>query len=205
MKGRKAILAFPLLLSVFSLCSCQENPFGQDTQAATNSFTSKIFPNGIWDFVIQLIAFVILLLIVFFLAYKPVKKMLRKRKEEFTKMVEDTEANQAIARHAAENADLVIEEGKQEAGAIIAEARKQAEEEKQAILKQAEEEALQMRKRAEVEIEEAKEASKAEMREQIIDVAMLASEKVLGREVDHQDNDRLVADFLDSMNAGEEE
>ena len=38
----------------------------------------KIFPENPWDIVIQLSSFVILLLIVFFIGYKPVRKNLQK-------------------------------------------------------------------------------------------------------------------------------
>lgn len=204
MKKKRIILPFLLLLSAFSLASCEENPFGQDTQAATETFSGKVFPNGIWDFVIQLLAFVILLIFVFVIGYKPVKKMLDARKEAVTKMVEDAASNQEIARRAAEKADFTVEQGKKEAASIIEEAKRQAAMEKDGILKEAKAEVTALRKRADEDIEAAKEASKEEVRSEIVDVAMLASSQLLGREVRSKDNERLVADFIDDLKKGNE-
>ena len=126
--------------------------------------------------------------------------MLKKRKDAIETMVADTERNQRIAREAAQTKDATIQEGKDEAGRIVASARAQAEAERQAILTRANEEAEARRRRADEDIAAAREASREEVRREIIDVAMLASETLLGREVNSEDNTRLVEGFVDSMN-----
>ena len=194
MGKQRKLLWILLPAAAVSLCACQGSPF---TDA---DFTSRIFPNGYWDFLIQLCAFVLLLLIVFFLGYKPLRKMLKKRKDAIETMVADTERNQRIAREAAQTKDATIQEGKDEAGRIVASARAQAEAERQAILTRANEEAEARRRRADEDIAAAREASREEVRREIIDVAMLASETLLGREVNSEDNTRLVEGFVDSMN-----
>ena len=198
MRKNKALwILLPLTAALLS--SCQGAPF-QDSD-----FTSKIFPNGYWDFVIQLIAFILLLLIVFFIGYKPLKKMMQKRQDTVNSMIEDTKKNQAIAHKAAQESDQKILEGKQEAERIIASARKQAEHEKSQMLEAAQNEIALKRKKADEEIESAKIASKEEVRKQIIDVAMLASETLLEREVSSKDNERLVASFVDELTKDKEE
>lgn len=179
------------------LSACSGEPF------SASDFTSKIFPNGYWDFLIQLIAFVILLILVFLIGYKPVKKMLKKRQDGLNAMIEDTKANQAIAQKAAMEKDQTIEEGKQEAERILDGARRQAELERDRILKAADEEAEAKRRRAEEDIRAAEEASKEAVRAQIIDVALMASENLLGREVTTEDNAKLVADFVDGVSGDE--
>lgn len=191
---RKRSLWILLPLSGF-LCAC--SPFRDD------EFTAKIFPNGYWDFVVQLIAFVVLLILVFVIGYKPVKKMLKKRRDAVNAMIEDAKSNQAIAYKAAMEKDQTIDEVKQEAERIIESARKQAELERDRILKAADAEVEAKRRRAEEDIRAAEEASKEAVRTHIIDVAMMASENLLGREVNTEDNARLVADFVDGID-GEE-
>lgn len=181
------------------LCSCQGSPFND------SDFTNKIFPNGYWDFVIQLSAFIILLILVFVIGYRPVKKMLKKRQDGVNQMIEDAKNNQAIARKAAQEKDQTIEEGKAEAERILASAKRQAEAERERIIQSAEEEIAIKRKRAEEDIRAAEEASKEAVRQQIVDVAMLASETLLEREVSSEDNKRLVQDFVDGIKGEEGE
>jgi len=192
---RKNHRALWILLPLFAgvLCSCAGQPFGDDT------FTQKIFPNGIWDLTIQLIAFVVLIVIVFFLGYKPIKKMMQKRQDTVNAMIEDTKKNQAIAHKAALASDQKIQEGKEEAERIIASAKKQAEFEKTKMLQEAANEIAAKRKKADEDIKAAQEASKEEVRRQIVDVAMLASETLLQREVNTADNQRLVSSFVDEL------
>ncbi|MBE6127496.1 MAG: F0F1 ATP synthase subunit B [Erysipelotrichaceae bacterium] len=190
MSKSKRTLWILLPLCGVLLSACQGSPF-QDSD-----FVSKIFPNGYWDFLIQLIAFILLLLIVFFLGYKPIRKMMKKREDAVNGMIAETKANQAIAKKAALEKDQTIEEGKKEAERIVLAAKQNAEFEANRIVSEAKEEAVARRKKADEDILRAQEASKEEVRQQIIDVAMLASKQVLGREVSSKDNERLVDDFV---------
>ena len=192
MRNKKRFLWILLPVAAL-LSSCQGSPFSDE------DITAKIFPNGYWDFLIQLIAFVILLLIVFFLGYKPLKKMMAARHDKIQAMIQDAEENQRVAHNAAMAAEETIEEGRQEAERILESARAQAKAEGKAIIAAAEEEAASKRRKAQEDIAAAEEASRARVREEIIDVAMLASETLLGREVNSEDNARLVETFVDSI------
>ena len=192
--NRKRILkTILLLLPVALLSSCQGQPFSD------SDFINKIFPNGYWDFLIQLIAFILLLLIVFFLGYKPVKKMLKARRDAVDKMIGDAEKDKAEAHKAALAVDQTIAEGKEEAARIIAEAKTQAEFQARQIIESANAEAIAKRKRADEDIEAAKRASIESTRKEMVDVAMMASAKLLGREVNDKDNERLVRDFVEDV------
>ena len=164
----------------------------------------KIFPENPWDIVIQISSFVILLLIVFFLGYKPVKKNLQKRKEYVEGMLSGAEENNRIAREAAANKDHLIEEGKQEAARIVAEAKTQATAEAAAIVAEAKADASRRRAQADREIEEAKEASLLEVKDSIVDVAIAASSQVLEREVSKEDHEKFIKDFVDGIRDGDE-
>lgn len=183
-----------LLPTAALLSACSGTPF------TDQDFIAKIFPNGYWDFLIQLIAFILLLIIVFFLGYKPVRNMLKKRQENIAKMIEDTESDQAIAHQAAMQSEETIAEGRAEAERILASAREQAEYEREQILHTAALEADAKRRKADEDIEAAKRASVEATRKEIVDVAILASETLLKREVGDADNKRLVADFVAELN-----
>ncbi|MDY6393097.1 MAG: F0F1 ATP synthase subunit B [Bacilli bacterium] len=197
MRNTRKALWILLPLTAAALSSCQGAPFQEQ------DFVKKIFPNGMWDFLIQLVAFILLLLIVFFLGYKPIHKMMQKRRDAVNGMIEDAKKNQVIAEKAAKASDQTILEGKEEAERILAEARKQAQFEREKLLADTEQEIIARKKKADEDILAAQEASKEEVRRQIVDVAMLASETLLSREVDDADNRRLVESFVDDLNGGD--
>ncbi|MCR5491068.1 MAG: F0F1 ATP synthase subunit B [Bacilli bacterium] len=187
-----------LLLNIVTFDgSVPANPFSSE------EFQNKIFPNGFYDFIIQIIAFIILLLIVFFLAYKPVRKLLRTRAEYVEKQIAEAEAKNRIASEAAAKKDEIVDSGKETADKIIADARKQAELEASKIIADAQKEAEAKKRQADIDIELAKEKSKQEIHNEIVDVALLASSQLLGREVSQEDNRRLVGDFVDSLSESE--
>lgn len=173
---------------------------GVPTEPFSDSdFVNKVFPQGLWDFVIQLSAFVLLILIVFFIGYKPVAKMMKKRQETIEAEIQDAAEKQAIAASAAAKKDETIEKGRLEAERLLAEARAQAQAEAALTKAQAEQEIAARRAQADLDIEAAKRASLEEAREEMVSIALAASGKVLGREVDDEDNRRLVADFVDDL------
>lgn len=192
---RKAFYPLSLFAAIF-LCSCQGQPFTEE------DFTSKLFPNGVWDLIIQLGAFVILILIVFFLGYKPLKKMLKKRQDYVQGQLDEAENAKKLIAEAQKLSEQEIARGKLEAAAIIEEAKHQAEAEATLIINEAKTQASERRLAADEEIRLAQEASKAEIREQIIDVALQASSQVLGRQVQDEDESRLIGDLIDSLNGG---
>ena len=170
-----------------------------------DDLVSKLFPTNPWDVVIQISAFVILLLIVFFIAYKPVRKLLQQRSEYVEGQITSAEEANKVAQATASKKEETIEEGKKEAARIVKEAKEEASKEATRIIAEAKDEATKRRIRADEESEEAKEASLQEVKENIVDVALAASSKVLEREVSKEDNERLISDFVDSVYRGEEE
>lgn len=170
------------------------NPFNSE------DFVNKIFPNNIWELVIQISAFVVLLIIVFLLGYKPIKKMLKKRADFIDANINDALEKNKIATEAALKKDETIAEGKAEAERIVAAAKAQATLEADEIRRIANEDAIKAKKKADEEIALAKEKSIQETKNEMVDVAIAASTAVLGREVNQEDNSRLVSEFIESIN-----
>lgn len=181
------------LFTALLLCSCQGQPFSE------SDFTNKLFPNGIWDLIIQLLALVVLFIVVFLLGYKPLKKMLDKRRQYVEGQLNEAESAKKMILEASSTAQDEINRGKLEAEAILEQARRQAEIEAEMIVQKAKEEAEARRLANEEEIRLAQEASRQETRQQIIDVALQASEAVLGREVDEEDSSRMVNELISTL------
>ncbi len=173
--------------------------FDPDSPFSEDQFINKIFPNGLWDLVINISAFVLLLLFVFLLGYRPVVKMMKARSDAIEAEMKEAEGHLKEARLAASQKEATIEEGRKEAAAIVENAKKQATSQAEAIVDQAKADAIAIKTKADEDIALAKEKSKQEVREEIVDVALEASSQILAREVNEKDHRRLVDDFLASL------
>ena len=91
-------------LAILSDSGVDSTPFDKD------DFISKIFPNGMIDFVIQLLGFVVLLLIVFFIAYKPVHNLIKRRRDYIEGNLRESEASLARAKEAESHKEETIPE-----------------------------------------------------------------------------------------------
>ncbi len=196
------VFLLALFIGIFLGTTLENSGAIPESPFKTSEFVDKIFPNGLWDFVIQLCAFVLLILIVFFVGYKPMKKAIKARGDAIENDLATAKAKRLEAEAAASNKEATIEEGKKEASRIVAEAKLEAEAKGKSIVNEAKEQAALARKRADEEIAQAKEKSRQDAKEEIIDVSMAATSRILAREVNEEDNARLVADFIDEVSGG---
>jgi F-type H+-transporting ATPase subunit b len=142
------------------------------------------------------INFLILLFILQRFLYKPVMTMLDERSEKIRESVEaaermrletaraDQERAEAL-RQARREAEELVTRAMQEADRIRSESRQVAQEEAQRIIARAEQEANAERQQA-----------MQELRAQVADLAILAAERVIARNLDSQANRVLVEQFL---------
>ena len=192
-KIKYLFLLLPLLIS---LSSCDSSQLGDQLG---NGIEEKLLPN-IWAFLVQLIAFVLLLIAVIFLAYKPVKKFLEKRSEMLEEEVKTTHENRKISEEKRVEMISNLANAKAEATKIINDATKEATIAKDKILSDANDERRQLKEKTMNEISLEKEKAMKELKDQIVDVAFEASSKILEREVNNLDNRKIVDNFVEDLN-----
>ena len=163
------------------------------------TISDKLVPN-LLSFVIQFISFLILLIVVFFVAYKPVKKLLKKRADYVENEIKEARENNLIAQKSIDEAKETLANSKVQASEIIKTAEKQGQEKYDALLEQAKSDVIEMKKDAQKDIERAKEEAIQEIHDEMVAVALSASEEILKREVDSKDNKRLAEDFINRLN-----
>ncbi len=164
-------------------------------------FLRKLFPN-FWSFLINFLALGVLFLCVFFLAYKPIKKFVQKRKEYIADNLKDSEESKAKYEGLLKDSDSVVIDAKKRADQIVKEAQADANAEALRIRENANDEASRRLKAADEEIKQARKKAQKDIRDEIVNVAMDASKAVLGREVNEEDDHRLVKDFIDDLKEG---
>lgn len=159
----------------------------------------KLIPN-LFSFIVQLCSLVVLILVVFFVAYKPVKKMLKKRTDYIENNITDSQKNKALAKQNLEQSQEMILLSKKEASLIIIKANKEALKERQLLDEETKQNIIKLKKEAEADIQKSKEESLEEIRREMVNVALAASKEILKREVNEKDNAKLTEDFIDKLN-----
>ena len=159
----------------------------------------KLIPN-VFSFVVQICSLVVLILVVFFVAYKPVKKMLKKRADYIENNILDSQKNKAIAKQNLEQSNEAILSSKKEASRIISDANKKALNERKILEEETKLGLLRLKQEAETDIEKSKEQSLEDIRREMISVAMVTSKEILKREINEKDNAKLAEDFIEKLN-----
>lgn len=164
----------------------------------SDSILDKLIPN-FWAFIINLAAFIVMCLIVLFFAYKPVKKILKQRHDYVQGNIKNSEDNLKISENKILKAEATIKESKKEAEDIINAAKVAANRVSDEIINNAKEDAKKEVLKAKEEINYEVEKSKDDIHKEIVDVSLLASEKILEREINKEDNEKIINDFINEL------
>lgn len=145
----------------------------------------------------QIVNFGILIILLRMFLYQPVLKMLNARKERIAQSMKDAERVSAAAREAEQEKGKVLEQARREAQEIRAQATRDAEKIAQDVRGRAEQEATDIRMKAQADAGKQVELALADANKQIADLAIMATEKLLGRELANKaEQQRFVAEFL---------
>ena len=142
---------------------------------------------------------IVLFIAVYFIAYKPLKKYVSARKDYVEHNLRDSEQAKAMNEAKVAEGDQIIADAKSQANAILAKAKVDATASGEAIVLAAEQEAQARQKAADEAIKQEEEKSQRAIHDAIVSVALDASKQVLGREVNSEDNAKLVSDFAEQV------
>ncbi|MCR5184985.1 MAG: F0F1 ATP synthase subunit B [Bacilli bacterium] len=148
---------------------------------------------------VQLAAFVVLLIIVIFIAYKPVKRMLKKRQDYIEQEISDAEKSKAVALTNLAQSEEKILASKKEAALILEKANLEAKKQQEESLNAAREEIAKMKKQAELDIKKSRQEALDDIHKEMVEVAILTSSEILKREVNEKDNARLAEEFIKKL------
>lgn len=150
----------------------------------------------VWTILFTLGNTLILYLIVKKLLFKPVKKMLDARAQEVEETYQKAEQAQAQAEAAKQEYTGRIAQAKEEAQALLAQAARKAQGRSEEILSEAKRQASHLMQRTQEELEREKQRAVNEAKDEISGMAVLMAQKIVGREVDESDHERLIDEFL---------
>lgn len=144
----------------------------------------------------QIVNFTLLAVLLYLVAYKPILRMLDERSARIKKGLEDAELASKKAAEMEQEFEQQMIQSRKEGQEIIAQATQMSEKTRQDILDKAREEANAIVERAKEDIARERELAMADLREQLADLSLAISEKVIGETLDEQRQRQLIADFL---------
>ena len=145
----------------------------------------------------QIVNFTLLAVLLYFVAYKPILRMLDERSARIKTGLEDAEKASRRAAEMEQEYQRRVAEARREGQEIVAQATQMSEKQRQEILDRAREEANTQIERAKEEISREREMAMGELRQQIADLSLTISEKVIGQTLDEKRQRQLIADFIE--------
>ena len=150
------------------------------------------------DFAIQLIATLLLFIVVKVFLWKPLTEFLEVRRNQMDKDL--LEANEAKERALSIEAELKVkyDAAKEEIQKLLKEAELQGNKRKEEIITEAKQEALRRLSMAEEEIKKEIAEQENDIKNQIISIAFLAAETIVGNEINREEYLDAVTKIIES-------
>jgi F-type H+-transporting ATPase subunit b len=152
--------------------------------------------------IVQILAFVFLIILLKGWLYSPIVKVLDERKARIAKGLEDARQASIARDNADTEAKTILEAARTEAAKIRSDATIQAEETAAGITRNASEEAKSIVASAGEDAEEERNRILSDLRTQVASIAIAAANKLVGEALDEDKQRELIADFFAKSPAG---
>jgi len=148
-------------------------------------------------FVGQLVSFLLLLGLLIFFGYKPIRKMLDERSNRIKQSMEQAEATKEEYEHAQIAVQEQTSKARDEGQAVIAQATQIGDRLKEEMRQEARQEAQAIVERTRVELERERDKAIDDLRKEFVDTSILAAEKVINETLDKERHRRLIEEALE--------
>ncbi|MBT3240009.1 MAG: F0F1 ATP synthase subunit B [Chloroflexi bacterium] len=153
-------------------------------------------------FFVQLFNFLVLFVILKAWVYGPIIKMLEDRREKIAQGMEDARVAAEARANAETEAEKIVADAQSEAAQVVREASQRAEEVARDIKAAAEKFAGEAANEARAGVAEERDALLGEVRGQIAVLAMSATQKLLGENLDEKRQHALIDEFFSGVKDG---
>jgi len=153
----------------------------------------------------QVVTFIILLVVLRFVAYKPIMRMLDERSKRVKESMEQAEAVKEQSARAEDELKKQLEGASREGQERIARAVKAGEEVKQKAQEDAKKEAETLLSRARAEIQTERDEAIGEVRREFADLTVMAAGKVIEKSLDKEEHRELIEKVLEESSTQKKE
>lgn len=150
-------------------------------------------------FFAQILNFLILVVILRVVAYKPVVRMIQARENKIAESIEKADADAAAAAATLKDYKRQLADAHTKAQEIVDKAEKRAREEHDASILATKKEIEQMKKAAQEEIQRDRERAVEQLKTEVITLSMAAAGKIISKNIDAKENEQLIGDFISQL------
>ena len=147
----------------------------------------------------QIINFLLLVILLRAVAYKPVARLLQQRSDKIKGDLDKAEADRKAAEQTLEQYKAQLSDAHKKAQAIVDKANLTARQEHDAAVEETRREIERMKLAAQAEIENERNRAFDQMKSQIVSLSLAAAGKVVSKNIDTKENDKLVNEFISSL------
>lgn len=190
------LLFFVLFLSIISLTSC-------DVGIQAEDIFNMIYPN-IPIFLTHIAASILIIVLAFWLVWIPTKKMIEARRKITAKNIYDADNVKKEAYERLVEAEQKRMQAYADANDIIEKAKKTSFLEHDKIIEEAHKHAEALTNKAKSDAISMENDLINQSNKRIVDISLLASKKILEKEINVTDNSKIVEDFIAQLEKSKE-
>lgn len=157
-----------------------------------------LFPN-FFTMIVQLCATLVLFLLCKKLLWKPARNIIQTRQNKMNADLKDAEESRNAAKAELDEAKRSLEEAREKSGEIITSAKSEADELKKAILEDAKKDARNKVDDAQMRIDKMYREAREDLKDEIVDVALAAVEKLLEEKSDSTADMNEIRKYVDEV------
>ena len=152
-----------------------------------------------FSIIVTICNLLILFLIIKKFLFKPVQKVLSQRQQEVDKIYDDAEKAQSAAQKDKKEYSEKLSGVNLEAEKIIKQATDKANRMSESIISEADETAAQKLRKADEDIAQERKKAVNEIKDEISTISVEIAQKVVEREINEKDHEKLIDSFIDSI------
>lgn len=143
-----------------------------------------------------IVCFLIVLVVLKRVAFKPIQEMIDKRREHIEQAVAEADRARAEAQNVLEEHRKLVADAKGQGEEILAEARRIADAQRERVRVETEEDRTRRLEETRRQIEQATQQALGEIRDEVGRLSLLAAEKITGKSLTDADHQRLIDEAL---------
>jgi F-type H+-transporting ATPase subunit b len=132
-------------------------------------------------------------------AWGPIMGIMKQREEFVANEINSAEKNRSESAKLLEEQRALLKEARTEAKELIDNAKAQGELQRETIIADARKDAERLKNSALLEIEQQKEKAVVAIREQVSSLSVLIASKVIEKELNEQDQEKLINDYIQEV------
>ena len=149
--------------------------------------------------VAQMLNFLILVVILRLVAYKPIVRMLKEREDRIAGSIKKADDDAAEAEAVLNDYKAQLATARTKAQAIMDKAEKRARDEHTAKLQETNVEINQLKEAAQQQIQRERSQAVEQLKGQMVALSMAAAHKIVSKNMDAAENEVLISEFIDQL------